>query len=91
MELIRQVLAVSAALLPLAVSLWWLRRQGRVRHGSGGSRQNALQAVERLAGGPQHSAHLVPLAGHSLLVGTSPAGCEVLECNAPRGKRNAWK
>ena len=90
MELIRQVLTVSAALLPLAACLWWLRRQGRVRHGSGGSRKKARQAVERLSGGPQHSLHLVRLAGHSPLVGTSPAGCEVPECTAPRGKRNAW-
>jgi flagellar biogenesis protein FliO len=90
MELIRQVLAVSAALLPLAVYLWW-PRQGRVRRACGGLRENALQAVERLAVGPQHSLHLVRLSGQSLLVGTSLAGCAVLQCNAPQGKRNAWK
>jgi hypothetical protein len=35
--------------------------------------------VERLMLGPQHSLHLVRLAGRGLLVGTSPAGCAVLE------------
>ena len=79
MELIRQVFAVSAVLLLLAASLWWLRRKGIVRQGSGGSRKHALQAVERLMLGPQHSLHLVRLAGRGLLVGTSPAGCAVLE------------
>jgi flagellar biogenesis protein FliO len=79
MELIRQVLAVSAVLLLLAASLWWLRRKGLARHFSGGSRKHALQAVERLMLGPQHSLHLVRLAGRGLLVGTSPGGCAVLE------------
>jgi flagellar biogenesis protein FliO len=79
MELIRQVLAVSAVLLLLAASLWWLRRKGIVRQGGGGSRKNALQAVERLMLGPQHSLHLVRLAGRGLLLGTSPSGCPVLE------------
>ncbi|MGA2736011.1 MAG: flagellar biosynthetic protein FliO [Bryobacteraceae bacterium] len=79
MELIRQVLAVSAVLLSLAACLWWLRRKGIVHRGSGGSRKRAIQAVERLALGPQHSLHLVRLAGRGLLVATSPAGCAVLE------------
>jgi flagellar biogenesis protein FliO len=79
MELIRQVLAVSTVLSLLVVTLWWLRRKGLVRHGAGGSRKGALQSVERLMLGPQHSLHLVRLAGRGLLVGTSPAGCTVLE------------
>jgi flagellar biogenesis protein FliO len=79
MELIRQMLAVSAVLLLLAACLWWLRRKGLVRHSSGGSPKHALQAVERLTLGPQHSMHLVRLANRGLLVGTSPAGCAVLE------------
>jgi flagellar biogenesis protein FliO len=80
MEPIRQVLAVTAVLSLLVVALWWLRGKGFVRRGgAGGSRKQALQAVERLVLGPQHSLHLVRLAGRGLLVGTSPAGCAVLE------------
>ena len=75
----RQVLAVSAVLSLLAAALWWLRRKGLVRHFRGGARQPALQPVERLLLGPQHALHLVRLAGRGLLVGTSPAGCAVLE------------
>ena len=77
MEQIRQVLAVSVVLSLLAASLWWLRRKGLVRRNSG--RKRTLQGVERLALGPQHSLHLVRLAGRGLLVGTSQAGCTVLE------------
>jgi flagellar biosynthetic protein FliO len=79
MELTRQMLAVTAVLLLLATALWWLRRRGLVRLGPGSQRKQALQAVERLMLGPQHSLHLVRLAGRGLLVGTSPAGCTVLE------------
>ncbi len=76
MELIPQILAVSAVLLLLAGSLWWLRRKGLTRiH----PRSRTLEAVERVALGPQHSLHLVRLAGRGLLVGISPAGCALLE------------
>lgn len=82
MELIRQVMAVSSVLLLLGASLWWLRRKGLAQYGkrpSSGARKRTLESVERLALGPQHSLHLVRLAGRALLVGTSPTGCAVLE------------
>ena len=82
MEWIRQVLAVSGVLLLLGGALWWLRRKGLAQYGtrsSTGARKRTLESVERLALGPQHSLHLVRLAGRGLLVGTSPTGCAVLE------------
>lgn len=79
MELIRQALAVGAVLLLLASALWWLRRKGIAGPLSGGARKHSLEAVERLMLGPQHSLHLVRIAGRGLLVGTSPGGCAVLE------------
>ena len=79
MEPIRQVCAVSVVLSALAASLWWLRRKGLARYGRRAARRRTLQAVERLPLGPQHALHLVRLAGRGLLVGTSPAGCAVLE------------
>lgn len=82
MELIRQVLAVTGVLMLLAASLYVLRRKGVARYAlrlprAAGGRN--LEAVERLSLGPQHSLHLVRLAGRGLLVGVSPAGCTVLE------------
>ena len=79
MEWIRQVMAVGGVLVLLAVSLWWLRRKGVARFGARGPRARALQSVERIPLGPQHSLHLVRLAGRGMLVGVSPAGCALLE------------
>jgi flagellar biogenesis protein FliO len=79
MEAMRQVWAVSAVLALLAASLWWLRRKGLARFAPRRRSKQTLQAVERLTLGPQHALHLVRLAGRGLLVGTSPAGCGVLE------------
>lgn len=80
MDVVRQVFAVTAVLALLAASLWWLRRRGLARWGRARvSRKRSLLAVERLMLGPQHSLHLVRLAGHGLLVSTSPAGCTLLE------------
>ena len=78
MDAMRQVWTVSAVLALLAASLWWLRRKGLARFRPRGRKQTIL-AVERLTLGPQHALHLVRLAGRGLLVGTSPAGCAVLE------------
>lgn len=79
MEPIRQVLAVCAVLFALGASLWWLRHKGLALYGSRSFRKRNLQAVERLMLGPHCSLHLVKLAGRGLLVGSSAAGCEVLE------------
>ena len=75
-------MAVGGVLLLLAASLWWLRRKGFAQFGIRSARgrgKRSLEAVERLALGPQHALHLVRLSGRGLLVGTSPAGCAVLE------------
>ena len=79
MDAIRQAVAVSVVLSLLAAALWWLRRKGLARYGPAGSRTHSLRAVERLMLGPQHSLHLVRLAGRGLLVSTSPAGCALLD------------
>ncbi len=82
MELIRQTLAIVGVLLLLAGLLWWLRRKGLAQYGMRlprGPRHRNLEAVERLALGPQHSLHLVRLGARGLLIGISPAGCAVLE------------
>ena len=82
MDIARQVSAVMLVFALLGAALWTLRRGGRLRLPGGmrpAGRGRALESVERLALGPQHSLHLVRLAGRALLVGTSPTGCAVLE------------
>ena len=75
----RQILAVSGVLLLLAASVWWLRRKGLAVRLPGGGRKRSMESLERLVLSPQHSLHLVTLGGRALLLGTSPAGCTLLE------------
>jgi flagellar biogenesis protein FliO len=82
MTLVEQFTAVAAVLALLAGTLWWLRRGGFARFQSGGPRRAArgqLEQLARLPLTPQHSLHLVRLAGRALLIGRSPAGLTVLE------------
>jgi flagellar biogenesis protein FliO len=82
MALIEQLTAIAGVLALLAATLWWLRRGGFARFQSGRPRRAALGQLEQLARlplTPQHSLHLVRLAGRALLIGRSPAGLTVLE------------
>lgn len=83
MELLEQVTAVAAVLALLAGTLWWLRRGGgSVRTFTGAAGQPAhppLYQLARLSLTPQHSLHLVRLAGRALLIARSPVGLTVLE------------
>lgn len=81
MEALGQVAAVAAVLGLLAGTLGWLRGRGSIaaplRLRTRGGRH--LQAVERLPLSPQHTLHLIRLAGRALLVSSSPSGCALLE------------
>ena len=87
MEAIQPVLAVLFVLGLLGGALYWLRAKGLARfNGKGFGRAGArhMQALERLPLTPQHSLHLVSVAGRTLLVAVSPGGCTVV--NGP-----AWE
>jgi flagellar biogenesis protein FliO len=84
MEAIQQVLTVVAVLTLLGYSLYWLRRKGLAKFsisGITGGSQQRMQSLERLPLTPQHSLHLVRVAGRTLLVAVSPGGCSVLDGN----------
>ncbi len=87
MELVQQIIAVAAVLGLLALSLWWLRRQGVARFSSGSRRKPArqLQLIERLPLTPHHSLHLVRVADRTILVALSPSGCAVLDAMSGAG------
>ncbi|MBI1791503.1 MAG: flagellar biosynthetic protein FliO [Acidobacteria bacterium] len=77
-----QVLMTFAVLGLLCAAIWILRRKGyaRIHMSAGrGGRKRSLEAVERLPLTPQHSLHLVRVAGRLILVGVSPAGCNLLQ------------
>ncbi len=77
--------AVGAVLGLMGLTLWWLRRRGLTSalplRRSGARR---LEALDRLALGPQQALHLVRVGGRVLLVASSPSGCSLFG-------RFAWK
>jgi flagellar biogenesis protein FliO len=79
MELIQQAAAVTAVMLLLAGALWWAKGRGLASIGGGRRAERRMEAVERLALGPQHGLWLVRVGGRGILVGISPSGCSVLE------------
>jgi flagellar biogenesis protein FliO len=82
MEALQQVLTVLFVLGLLCGTLFWLRSKGLAKFGVNGlgRRSNRqLEPIERLPLTPQHSLHLVRVAGKVLLIAVSPGGCSVLD------------
>ena len=73
----QQFAGVAVVLCLLGVTLWWLRRRGYEAMGRRDGRR--LQALERLALGPQHSLHLVRIGRKVAVVSCSPGGCALLQ------------
>ena len=84
MESLEQALTVFFVLVLFGGTLFWLRRKGLARFATGGMVRRAnrrMQSLERLPLTPQHSLHLVRVAGKVLLIAVSPGGCSILEGN----------
>jgi flagellar biogenesis protein FliO len=83
MESTQQFLGVLFVLSLLGGTLWWLRSKGLARFGinmpGGSGRQRSMKVVERLPLTPQHSLHLVEVAGRTILIATSSSGCAILD------------
>ena len=85
MDRIQQVFTICAVLAAFAAALWVLRKRGLVRFanvriGAGAARK--LQVIERLQLTPQHSLCLVRLEDRTLLIGTAPSSCHLLDTKA---------
>src|SRR5260370_9406717 len=82
MEFSEQLGAVVMVLGILGAALWILKRKGWVRANLRRPQRAGeprLEVIDRLALTPQHSVHLIRVADHTLLVGISPGGCNLLE------------
>jgi len=82
MESLQQVLTVLFVLGLLGGTLFWLRSKGLARFavkGIGRASGRQMQSIERLHLTPQHSLHLVRVAGKVMLIAVSPGGCAVLD------------
>lgn len=83
MEMFEQLAAVAVVLGLLLALLWFLKSKGWARtslRASRGQDGPRLEVIDRLSLTPHHSLHLVRLADRTLLVGISPNGCDLLEC-----------
>jgi len=70
-----QILAVLLVLSLAAVSVWLLRRSGRIQLPAFAARSGRrLRVIERTVLTPHHALHLVELSGQELLIATHPAG-----------------
>lgn len=80
MDTLYSIFAVGFVLALLGCTLAVLRKRGaatwRFPLANGNRRQ--LEMIERLQMGPQHALHLVRFDGRSLVVATSPGGCQLL-------------
>ena len=82
MESLQQLLTVLFVFALLGGTLYWLRKKGLARftvNGIGRRANRRMESIERLPLTPQHSLHLVRIAGRVLLIAVSPGGCSVLE------------
>jgi flagellar biogenesis protein FliO len=82
MDAMQPALAALFVLALLGGALYLLRAKGlarfngRVFAGRGGKQ---MQSIERLPLTPQHSLHLVSVAGRTLLVAVSPGACTIVD------------
>ncbi len=82
MESLQQLLTVVFVLALLGGTLYWLRTRGLAKFTPRGfSRKinRRMESIERLPLTPQHSLHLVRVAGRVLLIAVSPSGCSILD------------
>jgi flagellar biogenesis protein FliO len=77
----QQFFIVGAVMIAFASALYALQRRGIVRFAGGGFKPRAdrkMQMVERLQLTPQHALCLVRLEDRTLLIGTAPSSCTLL-------------
>src|SRR5258708_19901564 len=84
MSLTQQMASVAGVLALLIATACLLSKRVRMPGSfrlAGGSRLRNLELLERVALTPQHSLHLVRMAGRLLLLSVSPPGCRLLHPN----------
>ncbi|MGI8991054.1 MAG: flagellar biosynthetic protein FliO [Bryobacteraceae bacterium] len=73
MEILQQAMTAGAVLAILGGAVWLLRNKRIPRKGS------KMAVVERLSLTPQHTLCLVRVGEETMLIGTSPSMCQILQ------------
>ncbi len=87
MDAFQQVFIVGAVMIAFAAALFALRRRGLISFAGPGFKPAStrqMQMIERLQLTPQHALCLVRLDGRTLLIGTAPSSCTLLNSQAPQ-------
>lgn len=86
MEVLQQLTAVLLVLALLGALVLTARKRGfaAISLPTRSPRTRRMELVERLALTPQHSLHIVSIDGKTLLLGISPAGCQLIEASEVR-------
>ena len=81
MEVIQQFAVVILVLALLIALALWARNRGfaYIALPSRSSRSRRMEIVERLSLTQNHSLHMVSIDGKTVLLGVSPAGCQLIE------------
>ena len=85
MESARQIVSVAAVLGLLLAAAYLLRRHAGSAAGFrfGPRRTRTIEVIERVALTPQHSLHVVRLAGELVLFSAGPGGVRMVVRNLP--------
>jgi flagellar biogenesis protein FliO len=79
------IFAVLFVLALLGGTLALLRKRGAAAWSfpSAAGKARRIELVERVTMGPNHALHLINIGGRSVLVATSPGGCQLLQMPGP--------
>lgn len=84
MELTEQIAMVLAVFALLGGSLWWFRKRGVATFAFPSGRNvktRRVEVLERISLTPQHALHVVRVAGKTVLIGTAPSTCTLLDAS----------
>ena len=79
MALTQQIIMVLVVFGLLGGLMWLLKRRGSLAFSPRRSGARRLEVLERVPLTPQHSLHLVRIAGKVVLIGTAPSACTLLD------------
>ena len=81
MEVIQQFAVVILVLALLIALALWARNRGLayIALPNRSSRSRRMEIVERLSLTQNHSLHMVSIDGKTVLLGVSPAGCQLID------------
>lgn len=79
MALTQQLMMVLAVFALLGGLLWLMRRRGGLAFSPRRTGARQVEVLERVPLTPQHSLHLVRVAGKVVLIGTAPSACTLLD------------